>query len=145
MKKIHILLPMLAMMLSFWSIPTSAQNESNEDNKIVIIKKSIDENGVETIEKTIKEGTDVNVLNWGEEDGNTIHIEMNGDDGAKSFSWKGDIEDMDELKEALAEMKEELSIEGDENLFFNFSEDSQFNFCDKNGQPFLGVVMKRND
>jgi len=57
MKKIYILLPLLAILLSCWSNPVFAQ-DANEDNRVVIIKKTIDENGVETIEKTIKEGAD---------------------------------------------------------------------------------------
>jgi C-terminal processing protease CtpA/Prc len=163
MKKMHILFLMLAILI--WSSPTFAQ-EAKETNKIVIIKKSVDENGVETIEKIIKEGTDSNVLMWNSENGEEMnldmknkegverqfHIRMNGENGEKSFSWEGNEENMEELKEQLKELDgelRELNIELNElgnengNLFLNFSKDNLLSSCNDNTvKPFLGVVIK---
>jgi len=114
MKKIHILLPLLAILLSCWSNPALAQDEQN---RVVIIKKTIDENGVETIEKTIKEGDDTNVFVWSNDNGEemsfdldggdgdeTIHIRMKGDNGEENYSFESIGENMEELKAKLKEL-----------------------------------------
>jgi C-terminal processing protease CtpA/Prc len=163
MKKMHLLLPLLAILL--WSNPTFAQ-DAKDTNKIVIIKKSVDENGVETIEKIVKEGTGSNVFIWNGENGETmkfdlendgnaerrIYIRKNGDNGEESFTWEGNEANMEELKEQLKELDVELgelNIELDElnneneNLFLNFSKDNFFSSCNDNTvKPFLGVVVK---
>lgn len=157
MKKIYTLLPLLAILFSCWSSPTFAQ-EAEGQNRIVIIKKSIDENGVETIEKTIKEGSDTNVFTWENENGEEmsfdlegasegdqmIHIRMNGDNGEESFSLNTLTSDLEDLKEKLEEFDFRMNNENGD-LFLNFSENNVFGSCkDKNGKPFLGIVMQES-
>lgn len=149
-----MLLPLLAILLSCWSTPTIAQ-EASDQNRVIIIKKSIDENGVETIEKTIKEGSDVDVFTWNNQNGEEmsfdlseidedIQIRINGDNGEESFSWNTKDSDLDGLKERLKELDFRMNNENG-NLFLNFNEDNVFNSCNDNkGKPFLGVVMEES-
>lgn len=156
MKKIHILLPLMAILFSCWSAPAFAQDANNQ-NRVVIIKKSIDENGVETIEKTIKEGDDANVFIWNNENGEEmsfdldseggdklIHIRMKGDNGEEMFSLESNRENMEELKEQLKALDYRMNNENG-NMFLNFSENNFFTSCnDKSTKPFLGIYMEES-
>lgn len=153
MKKFHMLLPLLAILLSSWSNPTIAQ-EATDQNRVIIIKKSIDENGVETIEKTIKEGSNVDVFTWSNQNGEEmsfdlndiekdIQIRINGDNGEESFSWSSDDSNLEGLKERLKELDSRMNNENG-NLYLNFNENNVFNSCHDKNKPFLGVVMEES-
>lgn len=156
MKKIHILFPLLVILLTCWSSPVFAQ-DTNEQHRVVIIKKTIDENGVETIEETIKEGDDNNVFIWdnekgenttidlkGEDGDQLIHIRMKGDNGEEMFSLESNGENMEELKEQLKELDFRMNNEN-EDMFLNLSENNFFSSCnDKNTKPFLGISMEES-
>lgn len=90
-----------------------AQDEPEKGKqKIVIIKKSVDKDGNEVVEKIIREGEGGEQLEWEDEDGHVI-IKLNGDD----VEWHA-LEDMDididlegldeELEEHLEGLEERL-------------------------------------
>ncbi|MFK7808140.1 MAG: PDZ domain-containing protein [Saprospiraceae bacterium] len=157
MKKINILLPMMALLFSCWSNPTFAQ-DTKKESQIIIIKKSIDENGVEVIEKTIKSGDDANAFILENGDGENISIDVeandgeehqitiitNGAEGEKTFTWnESNMEELEEQMEELEEHMEEV-----ERIIVMKEEDfmkgnHSFNSCN-NKKPFLGIVMQES-
>ncbi len=159
------LLAFLAVTLFFGSLQLYAQQDINtqqKSNKIIIIKKYIDENGVETIERIVKESdgeNDINTLFDSDELGEDIrdldidinelddqiriNIQSGDEDGQPTiFKWngKGDLPD---------NIQEELNQKG-MSFNFNFDDDDDndderrsyrnFKSCNTKKKAFLGVV-----
>lgn len=68
---------------------TSTNTDSNDGKKIVIIKKTIDEDGNEVTEKIIKEGEDAENVFFIDEDGENIEIDIKtmSDDDGETMVW----------------------------------------------------------
>lgn len=113
---------LLSLALCMLSFALNAQDAKAKDskNKIVIIKKTVDKDGNEKVEKIVKEGSDEDEMIWINDDGDVIELE----DGNFQFLQDGDenIESIDVIKlkdgEALPqdarERLEELEISIDQ-------------------------------
>jgi len=114
MKKLNIL-PLLAVLMLFFAAPNYAQKnvETNvttetDGNKktITIIKKYIDENGVETIEQTTE------VVTTDEGSQNRFYFNSESDN-IQSI----EIEDIETLTNEISEQLKDLEIEFDDESF----------------------------
>ena len=70
------------------------KKDKKDKEKIIIIKKHIDKDGNEKVEKIIKDGSEEDGLIWINEDGKTIELEG----GKFEFLDEGDLESLDILK-----------------------------------------------
>lgn len=76
--------------------------------KIVIIKKSVDEEGNEVVEKIVREGDGGETMEWHDEDGNVvIHL------GEGDVEWKS-LDDLDIDLEGLEERLHKIDVELEE-------------------------------
>ncbi len=144
------LFSLIMVSLLFGSLQLYAQQESPTDqNKIVIIKKYTDENGVTTIEKIIKDGDELDDLNIRslEEEFNfnkdldeslkNIHIDVDKINGETVIK----IENLsDEVQRSIQEGLEDINWNfdsDDDDYHFSFNSNSSCN----SKKPFLGVVI----
>jgi DNA-binding protein H-NS len=79
---------------SFLFVQLQAQNtngnvETKEEKKVIIIKKTIDENGKEVTEKIIKEGDDADNIFFIDDNGKKIEIDIETitEDDGKTMKW----------------------------------------------------------
>ena len=120
MKKINLTLTLIGAFLLLANFSFAQQNteEVKKHKKIVIIKKSVDENGNEIVEKIVKEGDAANEfemqIDVDTEDGIVIEKDIEvitlGDDQDVHF-----IQDMDDLPEELKEKLRLIDVNVDEN------------------------------
>lgn len=131
-----------------------AQSDNSEapktKKKMVIVKKSIDDDGNEVVEKIVKEGDDVDVMEWSDEgDLQKINVDVNveGEDGARVFKIKKSVngeeqdfewEDNGEIPEEIRRQLEEAGVEI-ETLPHERKEVRVFKTNEN--KAFLGVVM----
>lgn len=145
MKKLNFL-PLIAVLMLFFAAPNYAQknvetnvttNISDGEKTVTVIKKYIDENGVETTEETteiitIDEGSD-NRFYFNSDDND---VQVNIDD-IQSLS--------NEINEQLAELEIELG-DGNETVhIFRGNVNGKNSSCNSNPVPFLGVVTKSTE
>ena len=148
---------LITLLLFIGSFHLHAQQEidvTKKDNKIIIIKKYTDKDGVKTIEKIVKEGDEVidlhdefmhieglenihehlNHLDVDVIHDKDIRIEFNKDGEHNVFEWRGDGEIPDEVKQRLREkdIHFDFDHDGDRNYFFIHKDENK---------AFLGVVM----
>lgn len=129
MKSLKLVLSFL--LLAIFTLNLSAQDakkntDKKEHKKVVIIKKTIDEDGKEHIEKIVKEGDEVSDFIWIDQDGNDFEFSKDfrfefkdhDENGVHFFS--GDdtkdvqiikIEDLDDLPEEVQKKLDELDID----------------------------------
>ncbi len=141
MKNLNFL-PLLAALMLFFAAPNYAQKnlETNvttmtEGNTktVTVIKKYIDENGVETVEETTR------VITLDEGSDNSFQFNSDSDNVQ--------INDIETLTNQISEQLSDLEIEfGDETIqLFNGNVNGKKSSCNSNPTPFLGVVTNSTD
>ena len=157
-KMFHPLLSLMLLLLAAqWQTLYAQQSETEvrqNDNKIVIIKKHIDEDGNEIVEKIVKEGEDANIvidmedvdtdidmdmdfdINIDDTDGEQ-HIRLrysNSDGESDVIEWRGTGDLPDDIREKMEDLGLEMESELGEN-------NHRYHFNQHGGKAFLGVVV----
>ncbi|HHS95783.1 MAG TPA: PDZ domain-containing protein [Phaeodactylibacter sp.] len=140
MKRKHLFFGLLVLLLSFGAKPSIAQQTGDETTKIIIIKKSVDEDGVESIEKTIIENDGSSQISIPNQDGSDepFLINIEDDNGNKTIHISSDSKlqgactevGVTALKECLDKLK--LTKTKMDNLIREIS---------SSPKPALGVVL----
>jgi len=138
MKKLN-LIPLVALMLGF-VLPNFAQQTNNGQTTITIIKKYIDENGVETVETTTTTSDENNI-------DSDSHIFFNSADN----NFQGiQLDEMESLTNEISKQLEsfEIEVDGTNRTVVTINENNSItsnSSCNSKPTPFLGVVTKRVD
>ena len=153
----------LAVSMLFGSLQLYAQQEvetQQKSNKIIIIKKYIDENGVETIERIVKESDGENDMNdlfdineLGENFNNLdidinelndqirINIQTDDEDGKPSiFKWNGKGELPDDIQQELNQNGMSFNFDFDDDDNNGRRRSRHFRNSNAKKKAFLGVV-----
>ncbi len=139
MKYLKIDLSILTCILLFAGTSVFAQQESDvkKEKKVVIVTKTVDENGNEITKKIIKKGDDADVFIMKNDEGHGMHkrVEVNvddsdgenqvkirikngeGDEDVEVIEWSGDGEIPAEMLKRLEEKGINLEMKGDKNVF----------------------------
>lgn len=115
MKAMRLLLSILAFILLGGQLPGQTPKDKDANAKkrdqIIIIKKTVDDQGNETIEKIVKEGDEVENFNWQDADGNDFKFEDLDDFDFKNLDENGAL--TEDLKEQLNNLNIEVeSLDG---------------------------------
>jgi len=148
------LFSLVAVTLLFGSLQLYAQQDSNNDhnsNKIVIIKKYTDKDGITTVEKIVKDGEELQGINIRDiEEELAFNEELN--ETLKDFNINIDVDEVDGQTiiqiESLGEEIQRAIHEEMEDVNWSFDSDDHHiriqSSCG-NKKPFLGVVINNTD
>ncbi len=159
--KLNLALLITALLMACVLPLQAQQNESPDDeNKIVIIKKYTDEDGVEVVEKTVKDGDDVNLIisddmdidmdmninvdvevdDENGEERKIIRIRTTDENGEEQiFEWNGEGEMPAEMKEKMKAMKGKVRMN---RIHHDNDRAMRWHHGGSDGnKAFLGVVM----
>lgn len=117
-KKVFLVLAACFMLIGSAQF-ANAQSETDNKKKIIVIKKTIDENGVEKIERIVKEGTidDLKAIEKLMKEGivdENVHIDID----VEIESEEGETEDLFIFREAGSGNEEEITIEKENGKIF---------------------------
>jgi len=151
MKKRYILLTIAAFLCTLAMQPIQAQKEMKKQTKVVVVKKTIDKDGNETVEKIVSGGKDIDDLLKEMNIHMDVDIQENGQhkkviikkivNGGEPqiIEWEGDGEIPGDILIHIEEC-EDGAEEGAAKIIF-MEENIGETIMDEEERPFLGVLL----